>query len=112
MSVENCTQIISSFKINGVEVADRLKTIEARQESITTALSSSATDYNTEILDARADAFGNSKTSLGANVRDNQLYLYNLLLEKVNTLQSQYDNLSAAYISLSNTVNNLISKGE
>lgn len=105
MSIEKTTQNITSLKIKGSELSDILSALQARQDSITSALSSAADDYNTEIIDARADAFGNSHSSIGENVRKNQLYLWEQLNEKISALQSQYDALAASVITLTELIN-------
>lgn len=110
MSIEKKTFNINSLKINGAELDSLLAALSARQDSITAALSSSSGDYNTEILDARADAFGNSHANFGDNIRENQTYLHNLILEKFSVLQSQYDALASSFISLTNELSKL--KGE
>lgn len=106
MSISGTTQSITSLKINGSELSTLLSALQARQDSITSALSSASDDYNTEIIDARADTFGNSHDNIGTNIRANQLYLWEQLNEKISVLQSQYDNLAAAVIKLADQINN------
>lgn len=107
MSIINGTQNITNINVDGKDLSQTLAALEARQNSLTSALSSDAGDYNAEIIDARADAFGNSHQNAGNNIRNNQLYLYNSLLQKFNTLQAQYDSLSEAYINLAAVVSDL-----
>ena len=107
MSISNNTQSITSIILEGENLTDTVNALKARQNSLTSALSSNATDYNTEIIDARADTFGNSHNNLGENIRANQLYLYNLIIEKFSVLQQQYDYLAQCYINLAGIINNL-----
>lgn len=109
MSIDNHTQTIKSLKLNGTELSSLLATLEARQDSLAGALSSASGDYETELIDARADAFGNSYAYLGNNIRGGQIYLMQFFTEKINNLQSQINTLSAALIKVSELVN---AKGE
>lgn len=110
MAIENNTQNITSLLINGTELSSTLNEFKARQDALASALSSAAGDYNTEIIDARADAFGNNHDLVGNNIRVNQNYLLGIILEKFEIMQSQYDELAAAYIKLSDAIINLTEK--
>lgn len=108
MSIDNHTQNIRSLLVNGQELSSVLGQLKTRQDSITAALSSASDDYNTEIIDARASAFGISHENIGGNIRESQLFLYNLITENISLLQSQINSLSAAVINLTQ----IITKGD
>lgn len=104
MSISGTTQSITSLKINGSELSTLLSALQARQDSITSALSSASDDYDTEIIDARADIFGISHENIGDNIRANQLFLFNLFSEKLNAQQAQIDSLTQAVIKLAEAI--------
>lgn len=104
MSISGNTQYITSLKINGSELSTLLSALQARQDSITSALSSASDDYDTEIIDARADIFGISHENIGGNIRTNQLFLFNLFSEKLNAQQAQIDSLTQAVIKLAEAI--------
>lgn len=104
MSIDNHTQNIKSLKVNGTELSQLLDTLKARQDAITGALSSASGNYETELIDARADAFGNSFAYVGNNVRNGQSYIIQLLTEKIDALQKQCDLLSASLIKVTEII--------
>lgn len=110
MAIYNNTQNIKSLLVNGQELADQLAALKTRQDSLATALSSAAGDYETEIIDARVDAFGNGHANIGNNIRDTQSYIMNYFKEKISLQDSQIDILSDAVITLAELVTKFIGK--
>ena len=79
----------------------QLQTLEARYDVNVTASTDSDADYAAEVVDARVDTLGNSHASLGANIREGQRNLslaIETLEETQNTLQYEYDTLSASRV--------------
>ena len=53
-------------------LSTQLQTLEVRYDANVIASTDSDADYAAEVVDARVDAWGNSHTSLGANIRAGQ----------------------------------------
>ena len=82
-------------------LSTQLQTLEARYDANVTASTDADADYAAEVVDARVDAWSNSHSSLGANIREGQRNLslaIETLEETQNTLQYEYDTLSASRV--------------
>ena len=85
---------LEHFKIFAVSVRTLIQALEARQDSDVTA----ATE-DSEIIDARVDAWGNIQGSLGSNIRGGQSRLIEALRQAQSLLQEQIDALSETRIT-------------
>ena len=84
------------------KLARRTKTadevLNARIDAQVTASTDSDADYAAEVVDARADVWGNVQGSLGSNIRGGQERLSDALELALTLLQGQIDALSETRI--------------